>query len=85
LLRYAAHHAGKINTGVDVEGNGVKDAAAAEILDSLVTKLWAVRYASDAVNTILRVDQIIMSKPAGGPKARPPGPADADDDGPMAD
>jgi T-complex protein 1 subunit theta len=82
---YAAHHAGKIHTGVDVEGNGVKDAAAADILDSLLTKLWAVRYASDAVNTILRVDQIIMSKPAGGPKARPAGPADADDDGPMAD
>jgi T-complex protein 1 subunit theta len=34
------------------------------------TKSWSVKLTIDAVLTILRVDQIIMSKPAGGPKPR---------------
>jgi hypothetical protein len=38
---------------------------------------WAVKLASDAVTTVLKVDQIIMSKQAGGPKMRGPG---GDDD-----
>jgi T-complex protein 1 subunit theta len=39
----------------------------AYILDSMETKSWAIKLTIDAVLTILRVDQIIMSKPAGGP------------------
>lgn len=39
-----------------------------EIFDSYETKSWAIKLAVDAVLTILKVDQIIMSKPAGGPK-----------------
>ena len=51
------------------------------ILDLYLGKLWAVQYATNAACTILQVDQIIMAKRAGGPKARPAqGPADADDD-----
>jgi chaperonin GroEL (HSP60 family) len=38
------------------------------ILDSLAAKSWAIRQASDAAVSVLRVDSIIMSKPAGGPK-----------------
>ncbi len=58
--------------GVDVEGGGVKDAVTAlNVLDSLLSKHWAIKYASDAVGTILRVDQIIMAKAAGGPKPKP--------------
>lgn len=34
------------------------------------SKVWAIRLASDAAITILRVDQIIVSKPAGGPKMK---------------
>lgn len=32
------------------------------------TKWWAIKLATDAAVTILRVDQIIIAKPAGGPK-----------------
>jgi len=38
------------------------------ILDSLAAKSWAIRQATEAAVNILRVDSIIMSKPAGGPK-----------------
>ena len=56
--------------GVDVEGenNGTLDARASGILDSLAAKSWAIRSATDAVVSVLSVDSIIMSKPAGGPK-----------------
>lgn len=39
-----------------------------EIYDILVTKLSAIRLAVDATMTVLNIDQIIMSKPSGGPK-----------------
>lgn len=39
-----------------------------QIHDHRKTKEWALRLASEAVITILRVDQIIIAKPAGGPK-----------------
>ena len=38
------------------------------ILDPFIAKVWALKYAADAALTVLRVDQIIMAKPAGGPK-----------------
>lgn len=38
----------------------------------MYAKEWAIRFATDAVLNILRVDQIIMAKPAGGPKPRDP-------------
>ncbi|KAG4304537.1 hypothetical protein PORY_001930 [Pneumocystis oryctolagi] len=72
---YALHHSeNKQTAGVNVEGNGdtIIDAKEAGIFDVLSVKLWACKLASEAALTILRVDQIIMSKPAGGPK--PPGP-----------
>jgi len=37
------------------------------VLDCWETKSWALKLCVDAVLTILKVDQIIMSKPAGGP------------------
>lgn len=58
---------------------GTIDAKAAGIVDSLAAKSSAVHLAVDAALTILRVDQIIMAKPAGGPKPRAPGAQDADD------
>ena len=39
------------------------------VLDCWDTKSWAFKLCVDAVLTILKVDQIIMSKPAGGPNA----------------
>ena len=49
------------------------------ILDLYLTKLWAIKYAVNAACTILKIDQIIMAKRAGGPKARAP-KADSDDE-----
>ena len=54
--------------GIDVRDGKVKDVVEAAVLDSLETKSWALKLAFDVVLTILKVDQIIMSKPAGGPK-----------------
>lgn len=56
--------------GLDVSDGQVKDVKEAWIMDSMEVKTWAVKLAIDAVITILRVDQIIMAKPAGGPKPR---------------
>ncbi|KAI0821230.1 T-complex protein 1 [Irpex lacteus] len=56
--------------GVDVEeeGDGTLNASEHKILDSLVAKQWAIKLATDAAVSVLSVDSIIMSKPAGGPK-----------------
>ncbi|OQR96764.1 T-complex protein 1 subunit theta [Achlya hypogyna] len=71
---YAAHGAGKANAGVDVEcesESGVVDnMLAADVLDHLATKKSALRLGADVAITVLRVDQIIMAKAAGGPKPR---------------
>jgi len=75
---YAAHAAGQIAAGVDIETGGVKDLSEIGIYDLYSTKHWAIRLAVDAVVTVLRVDQIIMAKPAGGPKPQGPGAMDED-------
>lgn len=67
--------------GVDVETGDVFDVVDAGILDPYLVKHWALRLATNAAVTVLRVDQIIMAKAAGGPK--PPkksGDWDKDDD-----
>ena len=67
---YAAHAAGEKNAGVDVSGGAQWcDLAAKEsIADVFLVKWWALKLAVEAVTTVLRVDQIIMAKQAGGPK-----------------
>jgi len=76
---YAAHvGTGNQNIGIDVEEGDIKNVADLGIYDHLMTKLNAIKLATDAATTILRVDQIIMSKPAGGPK--PPKQSGVDDD-----
>ncbi|KAF7300666.1 hypothetical protein HMN09_00952100 [Mycena chlorophos] len=56
--------------GVDVENetDGTLDASAHKIYDSLASKAWAIKLATEAACGVLNVDSIIMSKPAGGPK-----------------
>ncbi|CEM04277.1 unnamed protein product [Vitrella brassicaformis CCMP3155] len=79
---YAAHQEGRKNTGVNVEGgagSGAEatiDAVEHGIFDHHDTKAWAMKLATDAAITVLRVDQIIMAKPAGGPKPGEQGPPD---------
>ncbi len=70
---YAAHSAGKIHAGLDIEGGGAVDKAKDGIVDLLYLKRQAVKLAVDAVLSILRIDAIIQAKPAGGPKVGGPG------------
>jgi len=71
-MLHAAHQEGKKTSGVDIEAGipAVNDAIEANIVDLYTTKYWAIKFASAAACTVLRVDQIIMAKPAGGPKAK---------------
>ncbi|XP_060941892.1 T-complex protein 1 subunit theta-like [Limanda limanda] len=68
---YAAHHKGNKNMGFDIEGEGpaIKDMLEAGILEPYLVKYWGIKLATNAAITVLRVDQIIMAKAAGGPKA----------------
>ncbi|KAM9646445.1 LOW QUALITY PROTEIN: T-complex protein 1 subunit theta-like [Trichechus inunguis] len=67
---YAVHQEGNKNAGLDIEAEvpAVKDMLEAGILDTYLGKYWAIKLATNAAVTVLRVDQIIMAKPAGGPK-----------------
>ncbi|XP_057622109.1 T-complex protein 1 subunit theta [Chionomys nivalis] len=78
---YAVHQEGNKNVGLDIEAEipAVKDMLEASILDTYLGKYWAIKLATNAAVTVLRVDQIIMAKPAGGPKP-PGGKKDWDDD-----
>lgn len=66
---YAAHASGSATTGVDIEENEVKDLTPDGYCDLYDVKYWAIKLCVEAVVTVLRVDQIIMAKQAGGPKA----------------
>ena len=65
---------GMCGLGVDVEGADVRCVVSEErpVLDLLATKKNALRLAVNAALTVLKVDQIIMAKEAGGPKLRAP-------------
>uniref|UniRef100_A0A8I6AAR4 T-complex protein 1 subunit theta n=1 Tax=Rattus norvegicus TaxID=10116 RepID=A0A8I6AAR4_RAT len=78
---YSVHQEGNKNVGLDIEAEvpAVKDMLEASILDTYLGKYWAIKLATNAAVTVLRVDQIIMAKPAGGPKP-PSGKKDWDDD-----
>lgn len=53
--------------GVDSISSSIKNAFEAGVYDHLESKKWAIRFCVDSVLTILKVDQIIVAKPAGGP------------------
>ncbi|RPB18477.1 T-complex protein 1 [Terfezia boudieri ATCC MYA-4762] len=78
---YAAHHKkDDWSMGVDIEnekGTGILNALEWNILDLLNVKSWAIKLATDAVRTVLSVDQIIVARQAGGftgPKPPAPNP-----------
>lgn len=68
---HTSHDAeGSSNIGFNVDESKPFDALEAQVFDLYATKTNALYLAMDAALTILRVDQIVMSKPAGGPKPR---------------
>jgi len=86
----AAHAAGQDSVGVNVEGGDgspggsptTLNAADAAVGDQYAVKYWSIRLAAEAALTVLRVDQIIMAKEAGGPKPRDMLAADVHDGAP---
>ncbi|KAL1900822.1 T-complex protein 1 subunit theta [Ceratocystis pirilliformis] len=80
---YAAHYdSADWDTGVDIENNeknGILNVQDEGILDLLITKHYAIKLATEAVRTVLSVDQIIVAKQAGGPKPPAPNPNWDDD------
>ncbi|XP_072971234.1 T-complex protein 1 subunit theta-like [Typha angustifolia] len=75
---YAEHAAGNTKVGIDLEDGVCKDISSMNIWDLYLTKSFALKYAADAACTVLRVDQIIMAKPAGGPRRDQPAGIDED-------
>jgi len=78
---YASHQSGSKNDGVDIEAEtaSVIDASEKEIKDLWLIKHWGMKFAVNAANTVLQVDQIIMAKKAGGPAPRDAPNQDEDD------
>jgi T-complex protein 1 subunit theta len=54
--------------GIDIENEQITSMKDSEVLDLFGTKLSALKLAVDAALTVLKIDQIIMSKQSGGPK-----------------
>eukprot|EP00249_Psilotum_nudum_P010921 c22847_g1_i1 orf=498-2132(-) len=75
---YATHASGNVKDGVDIEQGSCKDLTAESVWDLYLTKYFAIKLATDAACTVLRVDQIIMAKQAGVPKKDKPAAADED-------
>jgi T-complex protein 1 subunit theta len=75
---YAAHASGQSVAGLDIETGAPRDLGESGIFDLYSAKWWALKLSVDAATTVLRIDQIIMSKVAGGPRAPRPGPGDED-------
>ncbi|XP_027173860.1 T-complex protein 1 subunit theta [Coffea eugenioides] len=75
---YAEHASGNARVGIHLEEGTCKDVSTNSIWDLYITKFFALKFAADAVCTVLRVDQIIMAKPAGGPKRDAPAGMDED-------
>lgn len=78
---YSDHNMGHYTHGFDIESQApaTVDVNKNKIYDLYITKHWGLKYAVEAAATVLRVNQIIMAKRAGGPKPRQQ-TADNDDD-----
>jgi len=72
---YAAHAKGEKAAGITLEmekGSPIQDMAAQGIWDCFQAKESALKLVGNCCLDVLRVDQIIMSRPAGGPKPKGP-------------
>ena len=52
---------------INVKTGEIEDAFTMGVYDHLETKKWAIKHAYNSVRTIIKIDQIIVAKPAGGP------------------
>eukprot|EP01017_Pseudomicrothorax_dubius_P004049 TRINITY_DN1072_c0_g2_i10.p1 TRINITY_DN1072_c0_g2~~TRINITY_DN1072_c0_g2_i10.p1 ORF type:complete len:541 (+),score=198.85 TRINITY_DN1072_c0_g2_i10:156-1778(+) len=70
LTKLYSANSGEKTYGIDIEGKQIRESSALGVYDLKNTKLSAIKLGADAAITILRIDQIIVAKPAGGPKPR---------------
>jgi len=75
---FALHEQGNIHHGINVETFEVGSALDMSVYDLYATKYFALKLATEVAVTILKVDQIIMAKPAEGPKVPQMGNRDED-------
>ncbi|SBS80571.1 T-complex protein 1 subunit theta, putative [Plasmodium ovale] len=69
------HNKGNIESCVNIGKDGhITSAKHNNIYDNYKCKKYAIDLAIDAVQTILKIDQIILAKPAGGPRPRDKNP-----------
>ena len=68
LAKMITANSGDVPKGLNILTGEVEEVSSLGIYDHRHTKEWAIRLASEAAITILKVDQIIVAKPAGGPK-----------------
>lgn len=68
------------NVGIDIVNGGVRDMTKEGVIDLMATRQMGIKLSSQAATTILRVDHIIMKKPAGGPRPQKRGHWDDNDD-----
>jgi T-complex protein 1 subunit theta len=67
--------------GINLLNGKIENAYSFGAFDHRETKKWAIKFSVDAILTVLRVDQIILSKPAGGPTfKKPPGYVNEEDE-----
>lgn len=59
-----------------IETGAARDLGQDGLVDLRATRWWALKLATEAAATVLRVDQIIMAKQAGGPRPGGGGPAE---------
>lgn len=65
---YKAHAEGQTAAGVDIDGDAegvLMNAKDKGVLESFAAKDWAIKLATEAAISVLRVDSIIVSKQAG--------------------
>jgi len=66
VLKGMTHSAASV--GVDIKNGGVRDMTREGVIDLMATRQMGIKLATQSAATILRVDHIIMKKPAGGPR-----------------
>ena len=60
---YAEHQAGNKTFGFDVQNvveAEVRDSCKTGVYDLFLTRYWGIKLATNAVNTVLRVDQVTI-------------------------
>ena len=68
IAKMIAANNGTTAKGLNIQKGEVEEVSSLNIHDHRHNKEWALRLAAEAAITILKVDQIIVAKPAGGPK-----------------